>query len=248
MTTICTGFSPAGYQEYGRTFLETFDRHWPKDVRLLCFTEEPVAVPRGGLRSLWACQGAKEFYEKYKDDRKVNGREPMPHWSLKDRTRGYSYRWDAFKFFKQCLIPATAADELLDGEVLAWMDADVVTHRDVPPDFVERMLGDADLCYLGRVDKHTELGFWAVRLNERTRGLLLNLATLYTGGFIFNLDEWHSAYAFDHSRALMNGVLKQKNLTTNGTRHVWFQCELGKYTDHLKGSVRKKLGRSLERV
>lgn len=253
MTTICTGFSPSGYRQYGAHFLESFDRNWPADVRLLCFVEEtpPGPIPRGAQRSLWACKGMREFLTRNGSHPRANGREPIPgKWAPKHVEKGYYYKFDAVKFSRQCFIPECAADELPDGEVLAWFDADVDTFQKVPPGFVDGLLGTHDLCYLGRTNMHTELGFWAVRLNFVTRTFLADLAGLYREDAIFRLPEWHSAYAFDYCRKqrMAPGVLKELNLTPRGYGHVWFQSPLGRYTDHLKGDRRKADGRSMERA
>ena len=255
MTTIITGFSPKGYDQYGAQFLDSFDRYWPRDVRLLCFVEEstPGPIPRGAERSLWSCKGMREFIQRHGGHPRANGREPIPgRWSPKHVARGYYYKFDAVKFSRQCFIPEGAADELPDGEVMAWMDADVVTFKAIPPGFVEGLLGAHDLCYLGRNGMHTELGFWAVRLNPRTRRILARLADLFRSDAIFGLQEWHSAYAFDYTRkieeALAGEPIRALNLTPRGTGHVWFQSPLGRYTDHLKGDRRKAAGRSLERA
>lgn len=251
MTTIITGFSPSGYQSYGAQFLESFDRFWPSDVRLLTFVEEtpPGPIPRGAERSLWTCKGMRAFLDRHRDNLRAQGREPTPAWQPKHRDKGYYYKFDAVKFSRQCFIPEGAAEELPDGEVMAWMDADVVTFRNIPPGFVEDMLGTHDICYLGRRGMHTELGFWAVRLNLRTRVMLEQLAGLFRSDSIFGLPEWHSAFAFDHVRKVNEATgLRTLNLTPTGQGHVWFQSPLGKYTDHLKGDRRKIAGRSLERA
>jgi len=251
MATIVTGFSPKGYIEYGANFLTTFEQHWHYTHRLLCFTEESVPVPRGGARSLWTCKGMREFIERHSGSPVANGREPIPgKWGQKHIDRGYYYKFDTVKFSRQCFIPEGAAEELADGEIMVWMDADVVTFRKVPAEFVESLLGKHDLCYLGRRGMHTELGFWAVRLGHKTRMFLEHFANMFRGDEVFKLPEWHSAYVFDHVRGLHEraGEIRSLNLTPAGQGHVWFQSPLGRYTDHLKGDRRKAAGRSLERV
>jgi hypothetical protein len=254
MTTVCTGFSPSGEREYGRNFLETFHKFWPQEVKLQCYTEQHTDVPRGGLRSLWDCRGISDFLERHEDNLVARGRKVREGWRPKHVQKGYCYKFDAHKFCRQLFIP----------EVLAWSDADVVTFAPVPTDFVEGMLSDADLCYLGRVDTYSEIGFWAVRLNTKTRRFLEHLADMFRPGRpgppeepdvpeeVFKLTEWHSAFVFDHVRRLHERAgLKALNLARptagRGNVHVWFQTPLGRYTDHLKGDARKRAGRSLER-
>ena len=265
MTTVITGWSPKGFVEYGFRFVETFHKHWPADVNLISYTEERVDLPRGECRSLWDCVGAREFYERHKDNREHSGREPNALWRQKDTDKSYSWRFDTLKWFRQCLIPNGAAGTLPDGELMIWLDADVVTLRDVPVDFVEGLIGDADLVYLGRKNTHSEIGFWAVRLNARTRDFLKHFADMYRGGAepraigsplagivdVFDLPEWHSAYVFDRVRedheTLDAGFdIAAHDLTPGGRGHVWHSSPLTLYTDHLKGN-RKQIGFSPER-
>lgn len=246
MTSVVSGFNPAGYLQYGRQFMGNFHQHWPEEVRLKVFTEEVVEVPRGGIRSLWTCPGSKEFIERHSGIPERNGRSPVKGWGSKDHRKGYCYRYDAVKFSRQCIIPTNAADESEDGEVLCWLDADTITFKDIPPNFVESFLSDHDICYLGRMNLHSEIGFWAVRLNDRTRRFLAGLSYVYTSDEVFNYPEWHSAFMFDRIRERHSG-LKSLNLTPRGHSHVWFQTPLGNFMDHLKGDSRKLTGRSKER-
>lgn len=244
MTTVVSGFSPAGRIEYGEKFLETFDRFWPRSVRLLCFVEEPTSIPRGGERSLWSCPGVKEFIERHQWNPKYTGKEPLPSWRPKHRDHGYSYRHDAVKFCRQCFIPETAASELSDDEILVWLDGDVTTHQIVSEGFVEKLIGNSDICYLGRRGFHSELGFWAIRLNNRTRMFLKYLAALWRTDGIFRLQEWHSAFAFDYTRNLFQVGevrIEARNLTPNGRGAVWQQSPLAQFTDHLKGRRKHEL-------
>jgi len=245
---VVTGFSPAGAAAYGLRFLETFDRCWPAEIGLAAYTEEAVAMPRGECRSLWDCCGATTFFERHRRNPAHCGKSPVAGWRTKDRQAGYSWRFDAVRFFRQCLIPHAAGAMLPDGEVLAWLDADVVTFAPVAQGFVEGLIGDADLVYLGRAPYHSEIGFWAVRLNPLTRRFLGALAGLYRSDGIFGLAQWHSAFAFDHCRAEAErqGLLA-KNLTPGGNGHVWVQSPLAACLDHLKGGRRKALGYSPER-
>lgn len=247
MTTVCTGFSPAGRVEYGQRFLDSFHENWPLDVGLRCYVEEPTRVPRAGMVMLWECGGIREFIERNKSIPENCGAAPVKGWRDKDYKAGYCFKFDAVKFSRQAAIPHHSAGWLKDGAALCWLDGDVVTRREVPRGFVEKLLGQHDLVYLGREGTHSEIGFWAVRLNERTRAFLADFAETYTSGRVFGLPEWHSAYVFDHCRvkAERNG-LRANNLTPDGRGHVWFQCAaLAAYTDHTKGK-RKALGYSPE--
>lgn len=241
--TICTGWHPAGFKEYAHHFLETFDQYWPTSINLIAYTEEPTHMPRGECRSLWDIPGAREFYERHRGNLVHCGKAPHPNWLPKDHRRGQSWRWDAVRFFKQLVIPLNASLTLPDDDILVWLDADVVTFAKVPETFVEKLLGRYDLCYLGR-GKGSEIGFWVVRLNKRTRAFLSDLSSLYLDDRVFELNMFHSAFVFDHAR--IGSAMKMVDLTPGGRDHVWMRCRpLMEVCDHLKGN-RKSYGHSPE--
>lgn len=238
---VCSGFSPAGRVQYGERFLRSFDRYWPAGVELSVWVEEPFEMPRGACRDLWAIPGALEFAQRHRDNLAAQGREPQPCWKDRERRQGYSFRTDAYKFWKQILIPEAAAADLADGDVLVWLDGDVETTRPVPYELVAQLLGVGDVAFLGREPKHSEIGFWAVRLNDETRQFLHDIAQVYRSDAVFGLPQWHSAYVWDHVRRQAD--LVERNLTNPAmpTGHVWPHTQLGRYMRHDKGG-RKGVG------
>lgn len=249
--TVCTGWHPPAWEHYASRFVETFDKHWPGDVRLIGYAEQPAEMVRGVCRDLWSIPGARQFYDTHSKILAHCGLEPTPHWRPKDRrifanTGEAAWRWDALRFFKQCIIPDAASKELPDGDVLVWLDADIVTFADVPADLLDKLLGRADICYLGR-NKGAEIGFWAVRLNPDSRKFLAELSAMYLEDRVFGLPQWHSAFAFDHVRLqCQRAGLAAKDLTPGGRDHVFVVSPIGRWLDHLKGSRRKNLGYSPE--
>jgi hypothetical protein len=250
--TVASGFSPKGRLEYGETFLRTFRAHWPAEVRLACYVEATdaalEALAPGALRSLWDCPGAQEFIDEFAMNPLAKGRRYVPgmNWKPKCHRLGYSWRYDAWKFSRQCMIPLQASLDLPDGDILVWLDGDVVTFKDVPTSFVEGLIGTADGCYLGRGAKHSEIGFWAVRLGPKTRAFLQALADAYTKRTVFQLKEYHSAFAWDHYRRIAEtDGARFLDLTPGGHDHIWTTSPLAAFSDHLKGS-RKAMGFSPE--
>lgn len=240
---VVSGFSPKGYLEYGQRFLDTFDRHWPKSIDLVVYGENPVPMPRGRFHLLSDCNGVTEFIERHKGNPEANGKKPRKGWREREIANGYCFRFDAVKFSRQCFIPEAAAADMADGDILAWCDADVMTLADVPEGFIEGLLQGFDMTFLGRTGTHSEIGFWAVRLNPQTRAFLTAFADVWRSDKVFDLPEWHSAYVFDHCRKASN--VRQIDMTPGGRGHVWTTSPLHRFTDHLKGD-RKKLGFSPE--
>lgn len=243
--TVCTGFSPKGYEEYGKRFLETFDKYWPTEIDLVVYVEQPIETERARVVSLSECGGVADFIARNENDPVKTGKKRNALWKERHRSAPYNFRFDAVKFCRQCFIPRHAARDLPDGDLLVWLDADVVTFGTVPKRLLDDLIGDADISFLGRNGSHSEIGYWSVRLNARTRSFLDRFASIWESEDVFLLDEWHSAFVFDHVRKSISG-LREMNLTPNGSGHVWFKTKLGAYTDHCKGA-RKALGFSPER-
>lgn len=257
-TTVVTGWSPAGYLEYGRRFCDTWARYWPRDVRLVVYVEEPCELPPGARYELLQdVPGVMEFMHRWGGNLEARGRAVSPRWKASAIAAGYNWRFDAVKFFRQAFIPAHAARTLADDErgVLCWLDGDVVTHARVPDGWLPSLLPPSKaIAFLGRGDKHSEIGFQLYRtgmgdgphLAAFALSLLVRWQYLYESGEFYREREWHSAYIWDIARRWAVAREYQHDLTPGGRGHVWHDSPLAAYTDHLKGD-RKKHGRSPER-
>lgn len=240
--TVVTGFSKDGYEQYGRRFIETFTRHAPDNLGLVAYVAEPIPIPatlwpRGRYVLHSELDGVQEFVERNKNIPAHCGREPVRGWRHKDERVGYSYRFDAVRFCWQLFYPEHAAHSLPDGHVLVWFDGDVVFHDAINTNFILHSLAKHDLAYLGR-RTHTELGFWAIRLNVTTRNFLRNLTIPYRTDRIFaDIPEWHSAVVFDWTLA-RSGV-SANNLTRDDAGNVWERTELRRFSTHLKGKLKE---------
>lgn len=248
MLTVVTGWSPEGYVQYGRRFAETFHRFWPADVNLVVYGELPVKLPRGEFRPLNSIPGCMEFINRHCDNPEQCGRASIPGWKEKEVRNGYSYRFDAVKFCRQGFIPENAAVCLNpdnDPQYLCWLDGDVVTKAPVPAGFIEGLLPDGyDVAYLGRGQKHSEIGFQLYKLTtsedvEPALSMLMEFSEIYSTDEVFKLREWHSAFVFDEARR-RSGV-RAFDLTPGGNGHVWPTSPLGKFMDHLKGERKNRV-------
>lgn len=251
---VTTGWNSPGYNLYGKNFAEGFASYWPANYDMVAYVEESVTLPRGRCRSLWDCPGVGQFIARHKDNPEACGRKQNHLWGRRAIGKPYNFRFDAVKFCRQLFIPSDASARVATSadDIIVWLDGDVVTFKTVPEAFIERTLGNADLCFLGRPKSHSEIGFWACRNNDRGREFMDTLAKTYDSDAVFQLKEWHSAWVFDHVRKEMEArkrdPLQALNLTPNGSDHVWFQSPLREFSDHLKGDTRKRKGVSPERA
>lgn len=244
MIRVCSGFSPRGFDEYGKAFLSGFHRFWPAGVDLQVYTEIPVDVPRGSCLSLWSCDGVAEFIARHRDNPERCGSRQNGLWKPRYHGKPYCYRFDAVKFCRQMFIPEQSMAGLADGDTFIWIDADVLSFAPVPSRFLELLVKDHDIAFLGRAGTHSEIGFWAVRIGPQTRRFVTALAAIYRSDAVFELPEWHSAFVFDHCRS--RHAMTERDLTPGGRGHVWTTSPLAAWTDHVKGA-RKTLGYSPER-
>jgi hypothetical protein len=233
--TVVTGFSSAGYEQYGRNFLETFHKFAPEDFDLVAYVAREVPMPRGRCVLNTECRGVHEFRARHNHKPASYGKSPVPGWRHKDEKLGYSYRYDAQKFCWQLFYPEHAAASLPDDDILVWFDGDIIFHGPISRQFIVHSLAKADLAYLGRTT-HSELGFWAVRLNPATRGFLRAMPDMYRTDRVFQLHEWHSAFVFDH--CLSQSTVATNNLTPNDKGNVWERSPLRWFSTHLKGKLK----------
>lgn len=246
MITVVTSYGHEGAALYGHRFVAQWWKHWPEKDRLVCYVESEVAEQPGSrieMRNLLGVSACAAFLARHRGSAAAHGRKPQPVWRQKERDAGYSFRTDAYKFCRKVFAVRDAARFIDDG-VLAWLDADVVTTTPVPDDFVEDLLGSADVAYLGRGRAHSECGFLAFRL-PAARPVIETWAALYATDGVFSLPEWHDSFVFDVARRACPDV-ECRDLTPGGSGHVWCRSPLARYLDHLKGDERKRLGYSPE--
>lgn len=218
-----TSFSKEGYELYGRKCLETL-WHWP--CKFIVFYEEKPDYEhvRIEYRDLYQLPGISEFLERIKDS-DANGRVDGK----------YDYRFDAYKFCRKVFCMEAVFDE--DPEVF-WLDADTITKKDIPIDFLRGLIRDVPFCYLGRSRFRSETGFLGFSTyNEDFKVFRSRYLSTYTTGAFMDLVSYEDAEVFDYAR----GTLKGNNLNKSIYQridHCWPHTVLGEYIDHKKGNLK----------
>lgn len=260
MSIIVTTFPSRDYELYGKKFIKTFHKYWPEDYKLIVYTDEMVPVERGECVLIqYNCSAIRYFIDRNKDDPRKCGREAVKGWQKKHIQAGYNYKFDAVKWVYQAMVPYYAytrytdrhkyKDKVFGDKYFIWMDADVVTKKRIPEDFIDKILDDYSVAYLGREKTHTECGFIAFRIGSFSNKLITDWFDWFSKDTIFTKEFWNSAHAFDYAleQSSIRSSGRPKNLTEGLNGHVWHKCILGEYMDHLKGK-RKELGYSPEAV
>lgn len=213
---VVTSFSLPGYREYGERFLETYRKHWKDPITV--YSEDDLPIPHKKLDS--------------PDHLKFLAESPPDPENYRLQARKFSYKTFAI---------LDAAQQR--GKML-WLDADVVTHRDIPKGFVESLLPKGMYtAYLGRENMHSECGFVIYDCNHPIHDRFMReWRDLYSGG-LFKLPEWHDSFVFDYLRKKLQVPGVSLSGSFGNTFHPFINSQLGKYMDHLKGN-RKGMKRS----
>ncbi len=241
-TTLVTSFHAEGYEAYGRRFIESFERFWPANYELTVYAEDVAVDPTSArvriVPLLDSVPALRSFRARHAANARARGQLQARH---------YNYRFDALKFANKAFALAHAARNC-GTPLLAWLDADIVTLKSVPADFIARVLGEGNfVAYLGRFANHTETGFLAFDMGvPAAREFFRAYEEMYVTDEVFRLREWHDCEVFDAVRATFSalGKIRACNLSPAGTSHPFVNSVLGEYMDHLKGPVRKQLGRT----
>ena len=247
-TAVVTSCSAAGWEGYGRTFVETYVRYWPKDIKLWLISEDALSGVPGSVNQvhLSGSEMAAGFLSRHRDDLRKQGRVQQsgdPGWTPKKISDGYNFRLDAYRFAKKVFAIEFASRIAADARRLFWVDADVVTFAPIEPYFLARML--PHLCAISCLDRgayHSECGFVGYNLDHpQTKPFIREFARLYASDEVFTLQEWHDSWVFDWLRK--RDKVATYNIPHRSRRHPFINSELSKFLDHAKGN-RKQNGRS----
>lgn len=221
---VCTSFSPAGYDLYGKKCLETFVEFWPCDIVVYHEGEPDFKHEKVIYKALDDLPAFRPTLERM---RRVVGSNGM--------RGGYDYTWDAQKFCRKVF----AQDDCFDRDTeVFWLDADSVTHSSVPVEFLRGLIQDVAVTYYGRTS-YTETGFIGFNTkHEDFPKFRKNYLAQFTEGKIFQqLKGWHDCIAFDIARQGVKG--RDLSPGASGMTHVMATGPTAQFWAHNKGPKRK---------
>jgi hypothetical protein len=235
--TVVTTCNAAGWKQYGRRMVETFDRFWPVDIPLHLYAEDfEPDHPRPILRCLPAW--FTEFKARHADN-------PRAHGLIGGN---YDYRQDCVRFAHKVAAVTDLALKL-ETEVLIWADGDIVTHAPVDTKWLTALFPPAPyIAWLDRDQFYPECGFYMLRCSHpRHLELMKRWQNLYETDAVFGFAETHDCWTLQDVilTAERDGLITTHSLSGEARPHghPLINGPLGTRLDHLKGP-RKVLGRS----
>ena len=243
LPNVITSFNFAGYERYGKRFIETWKEFWSPAIRLTVYYEghefEDFEFPSG---MSWRPMEEVEFLQDYLESLRF----PIMHGLVGDHFDMWYDARQARKAFMEMHAMRTY------GGKVFWIDADSVTVEHVPERFLDDMLPDDKLCcFLGRDGwYHTESGFIGFNGDHpKAREFAKNYLHTFITGVIFantvhGRPGWNDCCGFDAIRHVMGNGEEFVNLAAGvreGHMHPLQVTSPGKYLHHLKGN-RKDTG------
>lgn len=237
---VITTFPNNCWDIYAKKMLQSFIPNWPQEIPLLIALDDDLLLsdvqkftrPQDAISIGWGKEH-KEFVERNKD---------------KDDPQ--NYRKMPVRFCHKVFAVARAYDAILkqkkDGEVapryLIWMDADVLTTRQVSLADIQECIpkeGDA-LATLQRKDwPHSECGWMAFDVEGKGGELIVEMFKAYCTDRILSQEQQDDSWMWDL-------ICKEKkygvtNLTSNAPGlDVWQHSPMGKWSRHYKGPMAKQ--------
>ena len=227
-TRVITTFNRRLYDEYAHRFWDTF----PHDnFDLTVYSEDKLDIPYAPLTT------HKAFVER-------NG-----HITPR------SYKQDAVRFcykpyaVAQCLEEVSGSENL---ERILWIDADTVFLKEFDEKWIDHHLDSIGsiMTYMGRYRYYSETGLLLFNLRTpHTRQYILDVKHTYDSNTVYELDEQHDSFVWDHVRKQyeakghkFNNVGVTEHKVPGGHIQAY---RFGDVMDHCKGK-RKARGYSHE--
>jgi len=233
---VVTSWSPDGYRLYGNRFLKRFVKYWPSSTRLVLYADKPAVHAALETRYTFDLPDWAALSDRWRRDPSVHGWSTEAH----QRSKPYSYLWDAARFAVKVFAWRDAARQLGTGTVM-WLDGDTETIMRIPSGWPTTLLGDADVAFLGRGKMHPETGYVGFRVPEALPLLDWCCDAYLSDRFRAMTDGWTDCHIL---RAGLAAVpVRRVNLTKGlyaGKSHIWPASPLAFYLDHAKGMARKR--------
>jgi len=210
---VCTTIHEEGYNKYAKKNFELFVKHWPNNIKLYAFMEgEYDTIP------------GVQYYDLYKqspDLKKFLEVNKGRKWWPKDREMKI-YKRDWIKFCYKSFTMYEAS-KLIDTDYLIWLDADIITKKDLPINILDALVDPTKFCtYLNREsNRRNKKGHSRKWLSSETGFIIFNLKhhyskeffetfiDYYRNGTMFDLHEVHDAYILDTA---LEKLVQQKKI------------------------------------
>jgi len=227
ITKVITSFNRSYYDRIGKYCVDTFDKYWPENIEMVCYTED------------------MDFESSKRVSNIDFSNMPTEYWSFQN-----SNHKSGVKKFAKKAYSIIHAMENLDADRLIWIDADCHTRTDFSHELIADLCPDDTLgTFMGvyhRKDGKTyfsaETGFFILNLNHiGFKSFAKRYRQYYDQNLAANLRRFYDGEVFG-ATVLDCKEFKFNDLTANFTKQYKTPLKrtiLGQYLDHYKAKGTK---------
>lgn len=241
---VVTSFSDKIWRAYGKKTIASVYDHLPKDVDFLVYYNgafEPAWEERMP-NAKFIDMNKRADYQYYRQKYKLKtAPEGVP--------QGHLFRFNHLPFWNKVFAIRDAALHTSCETRLIWMDADLISPKEISKEDLDRWTDGADISTLVRTAPWNTwetgfIGFNFSRQNySKVFSFIEDVYNTYLDGTIFDFNEWHDAYLFTVLFKKYRRKLTLKNLNMMmSSPHPFDTSVLPPQLFHMKGP-RKVEGR-----
>jgi hypothetical protein len=235
---IVTTFSDAGYEDYGKLFLESCNRYLNPLIEVIVYKDNVDIPAQKNTRILNLESSIPDLTEFKKRN------------SFRDETN-IKFQYQSVRFSHKVYALYHAATTT-DARYLIWLDSDTELYDSVSPEYFRKFLPEGMFVgYLGRGgEAFSECGFMIYDLHHPyTRDFFDKFKWYYDTDELYKLREWHDSFIFDVVRKEFEstGKIVTVNLSSHVNKHH-FNAVLDGYIMHLKGDRKHKRAKMMEKA
>lgn len=174
---VVTSWSPAGYELYGKRFVETAAVNFSDSMVLKIVTDDDMAQDRE----------FRDFMARH-SSRRMDQSAP-----------GYDYRQDLLRFAHKIFALKAGLAAASGYDYLIWLDGDIETVKKIDDEFLAKICPqDKDGALLSRAGSapHPECGFMSFNLKGKGGHMLDRFVGFYESDRVLQLSELHDSHAF----------------------------------------------------
>lgn len=231
-----TSFNSSMYSSFGRSLMESWVKHLPKDCKVTCWIEGPYPrdLPQD-RRFIFRMIDTQELFKSFVSN---YGNVSVPKVAPGNEFR---FRYMSFWFKVFGLTQTFLEEQYVRNETVIWLDADVRLQKDLTEETLAAIQGESDITWLDRdVPWYAiESGFMMFKRSPVATMFMIELQNIYLTGYLFDLQEWHDGFVLKALSKMYRQRLLIRNLNEQPTNRDAFKTSiLNGYMEHYKGNLK----------
>ena len=248
--SVVTTWGPQHWDHHAKRSVQSIIDQWPADVQKYFYPDDITQQISAPNTNYYTLTNEQPTFVDFKARASVDEEVKQKMGVAKN-----SYEFDVVRFAHK-VFSVIDASEKCTTDQLVWLDADTVTYKPIPIDWLNHIAPqDSFTTFIGRPKKgYSECGFVSYNIaSPHAKEFFNRWRDYYEKDLYKNLNAYTDCHTYDAVRTQMKqeGKIKDNDLNDGrylgyrGSKHPFVNSELGDYMDHLKGD-RKDIQSSVE--